>query len=534
MKNSETHARVAANATLLAGATGCSRVLGFVRDLCIAVLLGAGPMADAFFLAFRIPDLLRRLFGEGIWSLVFVPAFLACGHAHPEGRSRGFALGRSVMAWILLLVGGGSLACMVLAPQVIGLIAPGVLRDPEVFAAAASMLRICAPYAVCVMAAALSMALLNAMGHFLTPALAPVVLNCVVILCALSAWLLDLGPWDTAHLLAWGVVIGGGAQWLVQQPALKARGFSWRGPWNLRDREAFRLGRDALPVLIGVSCFQVSGLLATLAAASLPQGSVSWLCYAERLAQLPLGVFSVAMSVAALPELSSLAARKREQEFDAVLGRGLGAVLWASLPAAAGLAALSRPIVALLFGHGAFDQHAVQGAGATLAALALGLPAFALVRPLAAACNARQDRATPLRAALLGLACFGLAFWPCMRWWQAPGLTLAVSLAGWCNAIALLFALSRRGRGVWPAMGARTPLVSLLLSLAVFGLGKLTQVCFPSFLDGWGGVGVLPLIAVLAMGYVLGSMAWGLSPARSAWEMLRQRLNRLGGKRGRG
>jgi len=499
--------RLAANATLWGAATALSRLLGFARDLGIAVLLGAGPMSEAFFLAFRIPDFLRRSFGEGVWSMAFVPAFMARSNALHNGRESGFALARSVMAWLALLAGGGSLALLLAGPWLLRFLAPDL--EGTQLAATVELLRICSPYVLFVLCAALSVALLNALGCFFAPALAPAIFNCSILLGVILAWAAGASAETTARTLAWAVLLGGFAQWLAQQPALRAAGFSWRGPWRLRDPDALRLGREALPVLLGVSCFQATGVLATLLAASLSSGSVAWIYYAERLAQLPLGLFSVAVSVAALPELAALAAMDKGEEFSTLLRQGLGLALWCSLPAAAGLAALGPEVVGLLFGHGAFDQTAVAGTGATVAALALGLPALASVRPLAAACNARQEPGATVAAAAGGLACFALAAWPCMRLFGAPGLGLAMSLAGWGNAGLLLFALKRQGVRLWHDECLRPAAVTLGLSLAVYGLARLGL----ELSAGAHSLAVLLLTPGLAVGYVLASRTLGLPAA---------------------
>lgn len=496
--------RLGANALTWGAGTVLSRVLALARDLGIAALLGAGPVADAFFVAFRLPDFMRRIFGEGVWSMVFVPAFLAMSEADSGHRQRGFALARAVFIWLLLLVGGACLLAMVLAPWLLGMLAPGFGHNPELLDRAVTLFRICAPYALLVMCTALSVALLNALGRFLLPSLAPVLLNAVMLLGLLTAWLLDASGYASARALAWSVLAGGLVQWLAQLPALRGSGFAWRGPLRLRDPAVRRLGREALPALLGVSCFQITALLATFLATLQAPGAVAWLYFAERLVQLPLGLFSVTVSVAALPELSLLASLQDEQNFQAVLRRGLGLVLWCSLPAMAGLLALGRPIVELLFGHGAFTAEAVRGTASMLHLLAPGIPALAAVRPLTAACNARQDRGTPLKAMLAGLGCFLLLVWPCIQLAQASGLALALSLAGWVNAALLLFALHRQGASLFCKHMRTDALLTLLLTLGVFAGALLLRILEAK------GIALLAGMASLAAGYVLLSRCLGL------------------------
>lgn len=519
--------RLTANAGIWAAATGGSRVLGLLRDLGIALLLGAGPVTDAFFLAFRLPDFLRRIFGEGVWSMLCVPLFTACGvadrHAGRQRHEQAFMLARTLLLWLLLLTGGACLLGMLLAPWFLGLLL--VDAPSSELQTAVLLFRICAPYALLVMATALSVALLKAMGSFVVPALTPALLNLAMLLGLLLAWVLDMEPLAAATTLALSVLAGGLAQWLAQQPLLRARGFSWRGAWRLRDPEAARLGRQALPVLAGVSCLQICSLLATLLAMLLPAGGVSFLYYAERLAQLPIGLFSVAVSVASLPELAALAGRGRLREFGETLVQGLELVLWCSLPAALGLAALAGPIVELLFGHGAFGEQAVQGTASSVRALAAGLPALAAARPLAAACNAAQDRTTPLRATMAGVAVFCLSAWPCMELAAAPGLALSMSLAGWVNALLLFFVLRRRGLMPWNRESLRSLALSCALSLALFclalGGGWLLRL-----LPLGSSLGTLLLILALAAGYLLASLALGVPAALRAWQVLAAKLHR--------
>ncbi len=501
-----------ANATLLAALTGGSRILGFARDLCIAVILGAGPLADAFFLAFRIPNLLRRLFAEGAWSLAFVPAFsrlAAQGSQGPQGLSRAFAFSRAVLLWVLLLSGALCLLCMLLPQTLATLMAPGLRNDPFLLAETARMLRLCAPYGVCIMAASVSMGVLNARGHFLAPALAPVAMNLTLMAAALLAWLLGLSP---AHTLAWAVPVAGFLQWLVQQPALLRHGFTLHGPLQPRDPEVRRLGRDVGPVLLGASGLQLAGLLATLAAAGLPHGGVSWLYYADRLVQLPLGVFSIAVSMAALPELAGLAAAGRTDAFDAVLRKALGLILCISLPAAAGLAALAEPITALLFGHGAFDAAAVQGTGQTLLALALGLPAFAAIRPLASACHARNDTRLPLRAALAGLLLFVACIPVALHLEQTPLLALALSLGGWCNALLLHLGLRRLGLLPPTSATRRNTLLCLGLSLALWAAAKGGLLLWTGLTPWSPRLGVVVLLPLLTASYLGAGLLLKLEP----------------------
>ena len=385
------HSRaIARNAAVVGGATLISRILGFARDLIIAFALGAGPLADAFFVAFRLPNLLRRLFGEGSLTMAFVPVFTRLREEDGEPEAHAFA--RSTLFWLVCILGVLSLGAGVLARPIVLLVAPGFADDPELMATTAELVRICFPYILFISGVALCMGILNASGRFLAPALAPCALNVVLIAAALTG--VAMG-WSVPHCLAWGVLAAGLLQWLMQQSSLKASGFSWRGPWSPRHPGVGRTARLMLPTVFGAAVYQINIILGTVFASFLASGSISYLYYADRLVQFPLGVFGVAVSTAALPSLSALAAKNQMDDFTETLSAGLRLTLFISLPAAAGLIALAEPVVGLLFGRGAFGHGAISATAWALVGYGVGLPAFAVVRPLVSAYYALGDTRTP-------------------------------------------------------------------------------------------------------------------------------------------
>ncbi|MGJ3522003.1 murein biosynthesis integral membrane protein MurJ [Nitratidesulfovibrio sp. D1] len=462
---------MARNAATVAGATLASRVLGYARDALTAYILGAGAGADAFFVAFRLPNLMRRLLGEGAVSLAFTPAFVRLRER--EGDARAFAFGRGVLLRALPPLVLLCLLGMILARPLALLLAPGFgapsssLPDapPGVAERAAGLLRICLPYGVLAACAALCAGMLHAHGRFLPPALAPAALNLAVMA---TGGLALAGFGDAATLLACGVLAGGMAQLGMQLPPLRRLGLRWRAPLPGRDRQAGDAAR-ALPAgVFGASAQQLNVLACTLLASFLSEGSVTALYYAERLMEFPLGVFGVAVGVAALPALSkgpgvpdmqdmqdkpdrpdspagAAAPPHPRDEFRRVLGDALRLSLFVSLPSALGLAAVGAPLVALLFGHGAFDRQAVDATVAALLAYAPGIPAFAVARPLLAACNARQAAGAPVAAGLasvlvtLGLG--ALLLGPL----GVAGPALAASCGSWVNTACLVLALRRGG-----------------------------------------------------------------------------------------
>jgi putative peptidoglycan lipid II flippase len=434
------HARqITANASVVAGATLLSRILGFARDLMVAFALGAGPLADAFFVAFRLPNLLRRLFAEGSLTMAFVPVFTRMRQT--DGDEAAFVLARSVQVWLLIILGVIVLAAMVFAQPITLLVAPGFARSPELLATTTTLVRICFPYILFISAVALCMGVLNAMDHFLAPALAPCMLNVVLIVAALTAVCTGL---SVPHALSWGVLVAGAAQWAVQQPFLRHKGFSWWGPLGLLDHGVKRIGRLMGPSVLGSAVYQINILLGTMLASFLPLGSISYLYYADRLVQFPLGIFGVAIGTAALPSLSGLAGKRDWKGFASGLSSALNLTLFISLPAAAGLGGLAVPIVELLFQRGAFTGPDVVQTALALQAYALGLPAFSCVRSLVAAFYALEDTRTPVRIAMICLGlniCLGLIL---MQWYQHVGLAAATSLSSWANVVLLVRCLGRK------------------------------------------------------------------------------------------
>ncbi|MEG6505591.1 murein biosynthesis integral membrane protein MurJ [Nitratidesulfovibrio sp. 1201_IL3209] len=456
MSSGDTMAR---NAATVAGATLASRVLGYARDALTAYILGAGAGADAFFVAFRLPNLMRRLLGEGAVSLAFTPAFVRLRER--EGDARAFAFGRGVLLRALPPLVLLCLLGMILAQPLALLLAPGFGAPgssppgapPGVAERAAGLLRICLPYGVLAACAALCAGMLHAHGRFLPPALAPAALNLAVMA---TGGLALAGFGDAATLLACGVLAGGMAQLGMLLPPLRRLGLRWRAPLPGRDPQAGDAAR-ALPAgVFGASAQQLNVLACTLLASFLSEGSVTALYYAERLMEFPLGVFGVAVGVAALPALSkgpdgtagAAPLPHPHDEFGRVLGDALRLSLFVSLPSALGLAAVGAPLVALLFGHGAFDRQAVDATVAALLAYAPGIPAFAVARPLLAACNARQAAGAPvvagLASVLVTLGLGALLLGPL----GVAGPALAASCGSWVNTACLVLALRRGGTTV--------------------------------------------------------------------------------------
>ncbi|WP_240342410.1 murein biosynthesis integral membrane protein MurJ [Methylococcus sp. EFPC2] len=418
-----------------------SRVLGFLRDMVIARLFGADAATDAFFVAFRIPNFLRRLFAEGSFAQAFVP--LLAGHGEDrDGFRRLIDRATGALALLFLLA---TLAGVVLAPVLILVFAPGFLDQPGQLDLGSRLLQITFPYLFFVVLTAFAGAILNAAGRFAVPAFTPALLNLSMIAAAI---------WLAPHLaepvsaLAWGVLLAGLAQLVLQIPFLAAAGLLPRPRIDFRDAAVRSLLKRMGPAIFGVSVTQVNLLVDTLLASFLMSGSVSWLYYSDRLVEFPLGIFGVALGSAILPQLSKTHVQKDPRRFSHTLDWGLRWVLLIGLPATVGLLVLAEPLMATLFRYDEFGERDVLMASRSLKTYASGLVGFIAVKILAAGYGARHDLRTPVRYgiyamlanALLGLG-FTLALAP--RGWGHAGLALATALAALLNAGLLLGGLIR-------------------------------------------------------------------------------------------
>ncbi len=452
--------RLLKNTSTIALATFLSRILGFVRDIVVAYALGTGPFADAFFVAFRLPNLMRRLFAEGSLTMAFVPVFKEIKHR--EGRERAFCFARSTFVWLLIILSCLTAMVIIGAPVVTFLIAPGFKKDPSTFAFAVYLVRVCFPYVIFISSVALCMGILNSLGHFAAPAYAPCVLNIVLITCALLA--VKQG-WNVAGALAWGVLVAGLLQFLLQQVPLKKKGFSWRGKVSLKDKGVRLLLTLMIPTVFGAAVYQIGIIINTILASFLPEGAISYLYYADRLVQFPLGVFGVAVSVAALPDLSSLATKGDMEEFKHTLNAGLSLILFVSLPATAGLIGLAHPIIKTLFFRGAFTETSVMSTSLALIGYAVGLPAFSCVRTLVSSFYALKDTKSPVVVATICLVVNVILGISLMKFFSFFGLALAVSLSSFLN-IFLLCIFLRKKIGPWFVRDKKyiiMPLLSLII-----------------------------------------------------------------------
>ena len=438
------------SASLVSFLTLVSRVAGLVRELLIASLFGASVWTDAFNVAFRIPNLLRRLFAEGAFSQAFVP-LLAATRAR-EGDDHTRSLVNAVGTILLWVMAGVCVLGVVGAPALVWLMASG-FEHTGGFAPAVVMTRLMFPYIGCMAFVALSAGVLNTWGRFSVPAVTPVLMNLCLIAAALwlTPWMKHHG-WPGIYALAVGVMVGGVAQLAVQWPALARVHMMPRPGWTPHDVRAawhhpgvHRVLRQMAPAVLGVSVSQLSLLINTQIASHLPAGSVSWLTYADRLMEFPTALLGVAMGVVLLPQLAAAQATGNRTQYSALLDWGLRMVVLTALPCAVALLVFTKPLVAVLYNYGRFNAFDVQQTVTALMGYGAGLLGLIAIKVLAPGFYAKQDLRTPVRIAIVILTLTQLmnaVFVPVLA---HAGLALSIGLGAMLNAGWLLISLVRGG-----------------------------------------------------------------------------------------
>jgi putative peptidoglycan lipid II flippase len=481
------------NVTRAAGVVGAatllSRIFGYIRDMVLASFFGAGMAADAFIAAFRIPNLLRRLVGEGSLSIAFVPVFTET--LVKKDREDGLRLAVSALKLLLVCLAGITVIGVLAAPLIIQIVAPGFSSSPEKMALTVSLTRIMFPYVILIGLVALCMGILNVMGHFAAPAFAPVLLNLAMIGAVFGVSRFSDSETVQVLGLAGGVLLGGGLQLVLQLPYLVKYGVRFWTPSGLWHPAMKKVGILMLPTIFGAAVYQINILVGTLLASLLPEGSVSYLYYADRLVQFPLGIFAQAAATAVLPSLSRQAANSDHTGMGDTFGHSMSLVLFITIPAMLGLIALRDPIVALLFKRGAFDIQATRLTSDALLYYALGLWAFSAVRIVVPTFYALQDTRTPVITATIAIAANIILGMALMGPMKHCGLALATSLASMINLV-LLVAVLRKKLGVirW-----RLIFFSVLKTLVASGAMSLAAVlAIQTMVPDISGVGTLRLL----------------------------------------
>lgn len=441
--------------------TFLSRMTGFARDMIIAQLFGAEAGMDAFIVAFRIPNFMRRLFAEGAFSQAFVPVLAEYQQTQSVDNVRTFiARVSGQLTAVLSIVTAIGMAA---TPLIIFIFAPGFGDGSERSLLATEMLRITFPYLMLVSLTAMAGAVLNTYGYFGVPAITPVLLNAAMIAAAVY-----LSPWCEQPImsLAWGVLIAGIIQFLFQLPFLYQKKLLVKPQRGRGDEGVKRVMKLMVPALFGVSIAQLNLMIDSIFASFLQVGSVSWLYFTDRLTDFPLGVFGVAIATVILPHLSRRYAEQNNERFSGAIDWGLKSLLLLGMPAAVGLAFFSMPLIACCFSYGKFTVVDLVQTQKSLIALSLGVPAFMMIKVLASAFYARQDIKTPVKVGALSMV-INSVFCALLIWNLAhAGLALASTLAGYVNCGLLLFLLIKRGI-YQPQQGWRLFILQLLFANSV-------------------------------------------------------------------
>jgi len=416
-----------------------SRILGLVRDMVVARYFGAGMAADAFFVAFRIPNLLRRLFAEGSLSIAFIPVFTE--YLTRKGKEDAFELARAVLTVLSLILVVVTLLGVLLSPWIVRIQAFGFGGSGPKYELTVLLTRITFPYILLVSVVAFLSGVLNSLRHFAAPAAAPIFLNVGII--GATLWISPHCP-EPIIGVAVGVIVGGVLQVLLQLPWLFRMGASLLPCWAPGHPGVRRIGLLMAPAVFGSAIYQLNQFVGTLLASFLPEGSVSWLYYADRLVEFPLGIFAIAISTAALPSLSKQAAERDTGSFRETLSHALRLVFFITIPSMVGLILLGKPILQLFFQRGAFDAFSTLMTEKALFCYSLGLWAFSGVRVMVSAFYALQDTKTPVVMAAVAMVANLLFSLILMRSLKHGGLALSLSLASGVHFCLLVYALRKK------------------------------------------------------------------------------------------
>ncbi|GAA0231744.1 MAG: murein biosynthesis integral membrane protein MurJ [Methylophaga sp.] len=418
--------------------TFLSRILGFIRDIVIARMFGAGLGADVFFVAFKIPNFLRRLFAEGAFSQAFIPVLAEFKEHGDKPLKDLIAQTSGTLAVILTMI---TAIGMIAAPVIIMVFAPGFIEDPVKADLAADLLTITFPYIFFISLTALAGSILNSFGKFAIPAFTPVFLN--ISLISTAIWL-SPNLSEPVTGLAWGVFIGGLVQFIFQLPFLIKLGLLPWPKWGWKSEGVRKITRLMIPAMFGVSVAQINLLLDTLLASFLVTGSISWLYYSDRLVEFPLGVFGIALSTVILPSLSRKHAAKSTEEFSDTIDWALRWVFLIGTPAAIGLIYLAEPLLMTLFQYGEFTVMDSHKASLSLMAYGLGLLPFIFIKVLAPGYYARQDTKTPVKIGIIAMISNMALNVVLMIYLDHVGLALATALSAMLNAGLLYHGLRKR------------------------------------------------------------------------------------------
>lgn len=516
--------QIARTTGTLTAATMTSRIAGLIRDMVVAAVFGAGMATDAFFVAFTIPNLLRRFFAEGSLTAAFVPTFTDV--LHQEGAAEGRQVVRICWTLLLLVLTGVTLIGILASPWLVKIVGYGFSGDAGKLALTDLLNRLMFPYIFFVSLLALVAGVLNVSGHFLVPALSPVMLNLAMIGCALV-----LAPRMEQPItaLACGVLIGGAVQLVMQIPVLYRFGYDLRLDFRFHHKAVVRIARLMLPGILGVAIYQINVVVTRLLASFLPEGSVSWLYYGQRLFEFPQGVFIVSLAQAVLPAMSRQSALNDQVGFRESLRFALILILLVTIPAALGLILCNQAIYSLFFMRGNFTPFDVSQAALALAWYAPGLLFVGISRVVVPSFYAMKDTRTPVKVSFWTLLVNVAAGLLLMKIMGHAGLALALTISSIFNAVLLTVLLSRRLGSldfavIWQTLLRLIPGLVLMTVVVNLLLSQVNWMVTGSF---WGRL-VLLGCAVTSGGLVYLASLWffGVKEMRQAWAMFAGRFKR--------
>jgi putative peptidoglycan lipid II flippase len=439
LSSQENQKEVFKNASIVGAGTLLSRIAGLVRDQVTAFYFGAGPVADAFFVAFRIPNLLRRLLAEGALTPAFVPVFTE--RLLNLGKDSARELFKGVWSLMILVLGAITILGIIFAPAIVTLIAPGFVSNPEQFQLTVLLTRILFPYILLITLTALAMGVLNSLGRFNIPALGPVFLNICMIIGAII-----ISPHLKTPILglALGALLGGICQLAIQLPGIIRAGISLGFTLKFKDPDILRVLKLMAPTALGAAAYQFSVFINTQLASVLAEGSVSFLYYADRLVQFPLGVFSLALATAVLPAMAKEKALGHRKEFKKIFQQSLNLQFFITLPAMVGLMVMAEPLISILFERGSFDAFSTRETALALLGYSFGLPFLSGASLAARAFYSLSDTKTPAKVASISLVVGLIMAIILLIPLRHVGLALASSIASLVNFVWLVKILKKK------------------------------------------------------------------------------------------
>ncbi|MDA3862626.1 MAG: murein biosynthesis integral membrane protein MurJ [Deltaproteobacteria bacterium] len=500
-----------------------SRIFGLIRDIVFAAFIDKF-YTDVFFIAFTIPNVFRRLLAEGTLTISFIPVFT---DYRKKGKQESLNFVTAAFTVTAILVAVFSLLGILLSPVLALLFAGGF--EGYKFQLVINMTRIMFPYILFVSLMALSMGVLNTLGHFVMPAAAPVFLNLCLILSAVAGpFLGNYFGLNPIYILAWGVIAGGILQFIIQIPAMKSRGYPLKFNPDFKHPGIKKILRLMGPALFGLAIYQITVMLSRQLASFLGTGAVSYLYYSQRLIEFPMGVFAVAIATGSMPTLSRHASDKKLVEMKKVLRNSLELAQFVILPSMLGLSIIAIPIVAIFFQRGEFDYAMTRNTAYALIAFSFGLPAMATVRNVVNAFYALKDSKTPVFASAIALVVY-LVFGLSLMWiWGHIGLALAITISAWSNAGVLLYKL-RKKIGLLGLKKSLGVYVKILLSSFLTGISAYLITLYGNWENGGNNLrNILVLFVALGVAfavYVGMTSILGLEHFTKIYKRLKARLS---------